>query len=70
MYVLINVIFKSLHQLKKAATKSKGSFKGLNIHRDRPNDFVLYYVMILLVWCPGQNKRIVPLSSIDVVKGD
>jgi hypothetical protein len=22
------------------------------------------------VWCPGQNKRIAPLSSMDVVKGD
>jgi hypothetical protein len=21
------------------------------------------------MWCPGQNKRIVPLSSMDVVKG-
>jgi hypothetical protein len=23
-----------------------------------------------LEWCPGQNKRIAPPSSIDVVKGD
>jgi hypothetical protein len=28
----------------------------------------MLYTYSSLVWCPGQNKRIAPLSSMDVVK--
>jgi hypothetical protein len=28
------------------------------------------YNKVCIVWCSGQNKRIAPLSSMDVTKGD
>jgi hypothetical protein len=41
----------------------------LKVNKYSENNIV-HAKLSCLVWCPGQNKRIAPLSSMDVVKSD